>query len=388
MSIEVIIITKHKNTYYTIRKNNIDICKIVFVKGKRGLFDIEISFYRQKFNIKTFKLFNKRSEVFSIDDTENRQITYHYGKDGRKIVIHTKRIDGEPNYKDILLGNVTPPSSNSLFMLPLFKIEVGNSYNGPLSFEDNNIGNLIDIREDNVVEIYMLQNELFIENNHKKYDIAYELESLFPMEYLTSNNAYTGTDKNKYFLGKNGFHQSRRTKDGKKFNLYIDGFYNPYVDCVVKEPTITFFENELYEEIILNTIKNPVIDNKDIINDNGTTYLTINNYDSFDINKPISKDSIGGRIYYDYLNNKIEKDMFLGRYLLARKKLYNRLCLFSLELNLARYIIDNKCNRFLNAITYLYLYYFNKYKDLDCDCDITDEIGWILEPDIFKMEDI
>lgn len=87
-------------TKYNIKKNGIDICKIIFTKAKDiiGRFDIKISFYDEKYKIKVHKLFTYRSQELLVDNIESKQISYHYGRIG-SVRIQVKEHNFNSHYK-------------------------------------------------------------------------------------------------------------------------------------------------------------------------------------------------------------------------------------------------------------------------------------------------
>lgn len=114
-------------TKYNIKKNGIDICKIIFTKAKDiiGRFDIKISFYDEKYKIKVHKLFTYRSQELLVDNVESKQISYHYGRIG-SVRIQVKEHKNPAAKSEQLIYNLVPPNDYSKFPIPLFKLEVNN----------------------------------------------------------------------------------------------------------------------------------------------------------------------------------------------------------------------------------------------------------------------
>lgn len=374
-------------TTYSIKKNNVDICKIIFTKAKdiEGKFDIKIGFYDEKYRIKVHKLFRYHNENVIRDELQDKQISYHYGRSGT-VKVQLRNIKKD-ELSDAIVFNLVPPNDYSLFPIPLFKIEVNSNYKEPLSIINSNRkrheGIIIDLGKNNVAEIYMSSPNDLNEMTFEKYEYGHILESLVPIEYFASNGGHVGFEKNRFYYDEDGSHLITKEIQATDLNLIFDSYYNPNLDRKPIEPCITFIENELYEEILLNTyLQYNVLPNG---GHNGG-YMASSKH-LLDINsKKLVKDTISERIWKN-LDDK-EKKEFYKRAIDSRRILYNKLTLFEKECEKIKVEILKRIGVFLDAILKLNKYYSDLYSNDKLGNNIADEILWMIIYPSLKIEDM
>lgn len=377
-------------TKYRIQKNGIDICKLVFTKAKDlfGRFDLKIVFYDKKYDIRVHKLFSYKSERLYIDNIENKQISYHYGREDR-VKIQLRNIV-EHEVPEEIVYNLVPPNDYSIFPIPLFKIEVPSDIKEPESILNSNKqkheGIVLELGNNNTAEIYMSNPNDNKMNAFKKYEPAFILEALAPIEYFASNGGKVGYEKHRFFYDETGNHIITKDKVASDFNLMINEYDNKFIENKKLNPTITFIENELYEDIILNTSFNPIVsfDEKE---ERIQGYLN-GGKDCFNFKDDniLIKDTVGERIWKT-LKGK-EKEEFFDRCIESRNKLGERYISFINNNEINKEKLKDKVNLFLYIIVQLNQYYIRKYNNKELGKEIPDEILWMIEDPILRSEEI
>lgn len=375
-------------TRYNIKKNDIDICKIIFTKAKdiEGRFDIKISFYNEEYKIKVHQLFRYRNEKINIKDIANKEISYHYGRYDNFVKIQLKNIKEKEPYEEIVY-NLVPPNNYSVFPIPIFKLEVNSNYTEPLKILKSNSkhnGIDIDLEDNNTVEFFMINSSLSLLASMDKYEPAYKLLSYAPIEYYASNGGHIGFEKHHYYFGNDMTHTIKRELQAKDLNIIIDSYYNPTYDKKELLPCITFIENELFEEIILNTTIDPIIKNW---NKRVSGYIA-SGISSLNLKKDdtLVVDTIGERLCRRL--EGAEKAKLFKKSLNARYTLYNRLLKFNDEIEKTKEQLRLKINKFIYAIIELNKYYIKKYENNELNGEIRDEILWMILTPHLKIEDM
>lgn len=375
-------------TKYRIQKNGIDVCKLVFTKANDllGRFDIKIIFYDEKYNIKVHKLFSYKSDTLYIDNTENKQISYHYGRED-KVKIHLRNIV-EHKAPEEIVYNLVPPNDYSIFPIPLFKIEVPNDIKEPKKILDSNKkkheGIIIELKDNNTAEVFMCNPNDNIIDALKKYEPAFILETLAPIEYFASNGGKVGYEKNLFFYDENGENIVEKEMMASDFNLMISSYNNKLIEKRKLKPIITFIENELYEDIILNTSFNPIVsfDGKE---ERIHGYLN-GGKDCFDFknDKILIKDTIGERIWKT-LKGK-EKDDFFDRCIKSRHELGKRYNDFNKYIEKEKKELEYKVNKYIYLIIKLSMFYIQKYKNRELNNSYDFKTLWFIKDPILKCE--
>lgn len=377
-------------TKYNIKKNGVDICKIIFTKAKDiiGRFDIKISFYDEKYKIKVHKLFTYRSQELLVDNIESKQISYHYGRIG-SVRIQVKEHKNTTAKSEQLVYNLVPPNDYSKFPIPLFKLEINNSNDEPAILQNCNkkhSGINIELGNNNTVEVYMANH-----NDRKltSEDIAkmYTFLGNIPIEYFASNGGRVGYEKNRFYYNNSGEHLMKKELTANDFNLLFDGYHNCFFDSKVIETTITFIENELYEDIILNTSINPIvnIDGKECRIPgyiNGGKYFPNFNYET------LIKDTVGEKIWNDLAGNAQEQQDFFSKVIDSQKRLTERLKKFSDDIERKKEKLRYKIDIFLYAIIELNKYYSKKYSNGELGDNLPWEILWMINYQLLNCEEI
>lgn len=377
-------------TKYNIKKNGIDICKIIFTKAKDiiGRFDIKISFYDEKYKIKVHKLFTYRSQELLVDNIESKQISYHYGRIG-SVRIQVKEHKNTAAKSEQLIYNLVPPNDYSKFPIPLFKLEVNNSNNEPIILQNCNkkhSGINIELGNNNTVEVYMANpndRKLTFEDIARMYVF---LENI-PIEYFASNGGMIGYEKNKFYYDDSGEHLMKKELAANDFNLIFDGYHNYFFDSKAIEITITFIENELYEDIVLNTLINPIvnIDGKECRIPgyiNGGKYFSNFNYET------LIKDTVSEKIWRDLAGNVQEQQIFFDKAINSQKRLTERLKKFNEDIENKKNDLKNKTSIFVHAILELNKYYSEKYSRGELGDDLSLEILWMIKFPTLKEEEV
>ena len=377
-------------TKYNIKKTGVDICKIIFTKAKdiNGRFDIKISFYDEKYKIKVHKLFEYRSIELFVDNIESKQISYHYGRIG-SVRIQVKEHKNANAKSEQLIYNLVPPNDYSKFPIPLFKLEVNNLNDEPVLLQNCNkkhSGIDIDLGDNNTVEVYMASpshRELPIEDITGMYTFLGNI----PIEYFASNDGRVGYEKNRFYYDISGQHLIKKELISKDFNLIFDGYHNRFFDNNVIEKTITFIENELYEDIILNTSINCVVNfNGNLCRlpgyINGGKYFPNFNYET------LLDDTISKKIWTALAKNVTEQQIFFNKAIDSQERLTERLKKFNEDIENKKNILKNKTNIFVYAILELNKYYSEKYSRGELGDDLPLEILWMIKFPTLKEEEI
>lgn len=171
------------------------------------------------------------------------------------------------------------------------------------------------------------------------------------------------------------------------FNLLFDGYHNCFFDSKIIETTITFIENELYEDIILNTSINPIvnIDGKEYRIPgyiNGGKYFPNFNYET------LIKDTVGEKIWNDLAGNAQEQQNFFYKVIDSQKRLTERLKKFSDDIERKKEKLRYKIDIFLYAIIELNKYYSKKYSNGELGDNLPWEILWMINYQLLNCEEI
>ena len=121
--------SKKKDIYVPIVKDDKDICRLIFQKKDYGRYDIKLEFLNNSYKVQTYKLFDTTPIVYDVENPENVNISYHHGLDDQPIVIHLKKnkvSEGENRYTTLPATKIQPPNNMQKFPVPLLKIEIPN----------------------------------------------------------------------------------------------------------------------------------------------------------------------------------------------------------------------------------------------------------------------
>lgn len=107
--------------------SNKDIGRIIFSPKDDNQYDIKFNFFQQKFALQLYNLFAWRPTVGFVPESEDLEITYHCAQGNKSPMIHLKKEhvnEGERRYYTLPVPNVRTPRSDTIFPIPLCKIEI------------------------------------------------------------------------------------------------------------------------------------------------------------------------------------------------------------------------------------------------------------------------
>lgn len=102
------------------------VCFFTRDENMPGYYDLKINFQKNLFEVWSYRLFARCPIVWHIDDTENISMSYHHGAGERPIMIHLKNemMRGADAYRTLPVKNILAPGTDSMFPLPLCKLEI------------------------------------------------------------------------------------------------------------------------------------------------------------------------------------------------------------------------------------------------------------------------
>ena len=143
-------------------KNGYDICRIIPNHPKDGKYNLKITFLGKRFDIELYKQFAARVQQVVLDSNYDVEISYHIGEKNNPILIHLKQVhntSGE-KYRTLDLKHIKAPDTQSLFPLPLFRIELPSceTIKKTCKTYKPKPGKhyMLDIKEDNVLGFWIL----------------------------------------------------------------------------------------------------------------------------------------------------------------------------------------------------------------------------------------
>lgn len=256
-----------------------DIARLIFEEDKEenniGKFDIKIDLFGKPFFGRTYKLFQNTPEEWNVESPDKTTITYHHGKNNKPITIHLKNGDTKSTrrYNSVAMDHLIPPSRNTRYPIPLFKLEIPTvAADASSKYRKKSKHHLIDIQNDNTVEFYMASPSFDL----SKFDSSIYSKLLcpqffMPIEYFASYKANIDTIKHENFIPKDE-PQIRMIGIGNLPNmqLFVIKYTWPKMDENLDKIRMTLLENELAEEILLCTRiaygnTNPITDECDSI---------------------------------------------------------------------------------------------------------------------------
>ncbi len=178
-----------------ITKNGYDILRIVegSKDGDKCEFKILPRIDAKNIDIYSMKLFSK-SECFEFDRNRKIEITYHKSTNDKPTKIHVKQINR--NNKEDIIYNTLPltelldPDVNTEIPIPLLKIIVPDEILTVPYRRKPKEHREIDIKDNNIIEIYMTRNGYIEANMENKWFNLRNLQCGNAMQYYA-----TGLDK-------------------------------------------------------------------------------------------------------------------------------------------------------------------------------------------------
>lgn len=110
--------------------NGKDICRLIIHKPDTGKYEIKIDFLKNDFDVNVFRMFSFRPLHKNVKEPYNCDISYHRGENNKPITIHLKNRaaqSGELKYESLPLKHLQAPNINSIFPIPLMKLELPNT---------------------------------------------------------------------------------------------------------------------------------------------------------------------------------------------------------------------------------------------------------------------
>lgn len=277
-----------------INNEEMDFLRLIIMKEEDGKYSIKISTHDNPFEIYLYHLFNPEPRII-IPHHNNNEITYHADKNDNPVKIHIKDIGdiNNPIYRTLPIREISAPSSNDIFMIPLMKICLPNKSNKV--YVSNTRNKEINIGNSNTIELYMHSSNL----DYKDIGFFDILYSFFSIEYFTIYNLECSKDKQTILFREMKENGSISPIRSIKTDIDITIRYNFYRDDNYKSDKIriSFMENKYSNDLIMNTIFKYDLENNKCINgmwDN--VYIRPCKEKDIplvtEINKPFVKDSV------------------------------------------------------------------------------------------------
>lgn len=144
-----------------------DICRIIPFGQEGGKYEFKVDFLDNEFDIYYYKLFSKEPIRVEINDSCNKEITYHKGNHGKPVKIHIK--DKLTNKYELLpIQRIQAPDVNHLFPIPIMKLEIPTDKN-VREFKPKSYYKTIPIEGCNVIELFIANTRFDYEMLNKKY---------------------------------------------------------------------------------------------------------------------------------------------------------------------------------------------------------------------------
>lgn len=246
-----------KNIKIPIVKDGKDICRMIFTEDIDGKFDVKIDFLGNPYSVMAYRLFQNIPEVWEVEDPSHTSLTYHHGKNNRPITIHLKDENSAQKYKSLLTNRILPPNRNSLFSIPLLKLEIPTFViDNAQTYRQKGSHRPIVLQDDNVLEIYMSSlRSPFADLFADKFQILLYPQMFLSIEYFATYTVLTDYAKKDNFIP-HGAPAVRRIgiKGLPGIMVYATKFPWPEMDSRLDKIRITFLENEFAEDILLCTL--------------------------------------------------------------------------------------------------------------------------------------
>ena len=241
--------TKKKKPKIAIVLDGKDICRIIPFNSDMGKYELKIDFLENDFDITLYKLFCVEPIKLELIDSSEREVTYHRGANDKPLRIHLKHKENH-TYETLPLDKIKPPDVNSMFPIPILKIEVPTK-SSEIKYIPKDYHRVIDPEDCNVLEIYLAHSNYDLENVEKKLPGVFIAFLTLSFEIYATNTVTTGKQKYANFL-------PRREPKTVLSPIKVLGdmqiipiFYKDLLlDEKLTKINVTFIENELSEAIL------------------------------------------------------------------------------------------------------------------------------------------
>lgn len=244
--------TRNKKPKIAIVVDGIDICRIIPFNSDIGKYELKIDFLENEFEISLFKLFCKEPIKFELEDSPQREITYHKGTNEKPIIIHLKHKEDQTNerYIPLPLKKIIAPNVNNIFPLPILKLEIPSKINGK-KYKHKPNHRVIELEDCNVLEVFMAHSDFDFDKVMNKLPTVFTAFLVLSFEIYATNSVTTGRQKYNNFFPedkpKTVFSQYNLFNDMQLLGIY---YFDKLLDEKLSKIKVTFIENELSEAIL------------------------------------------------------------------------------------------------------------------------------------------
>jgi len=240
---------KKKNSKIAIVIDGKDICRIIPFNPESGIYELKIDFLENDYDITIYKLFNVEPIKWNLNEPSHQEITYHKGTNKQPLRIHLKNKLNH-TYETLPLEKIKPPDMNSLFPLPIVKLEVPTN-TLETKFVSKGYHKVVNPEECNVIEIYMVNSNFDWDFFEEKLPGIFEAFLMLSFEYYATNTVVTGKQKYRNFIDKekstNGMSSIKIFDDMQIISIH---YRDPSLDKKHSKINVTFIENELSDAIL------------------------------------------------------------------------------------------------------------------------------------------
>jgi hypothetical protein len=243
-----------------ITKNGKDLFRLIFVPAGEGKYDVKICCLGKPYIVDIYQHFAYRPIRIDPIQSQEKEITYHHGQGKWPVLIHLKNTQTEEShqqYETVLSLGLNAPSTQAMFPQPLFKIEIPQSLvDFSSQYHPKKETAQIEIENNNVIEFYLTRPSFKSEDFYNRFYPLYSVYSTLSIEYFCTNSLCSGLEKEDALKTT---HEKERTvgiaASRKDVSVQTAFYYHRNADAD-KKCRITLFQNDLAEDILLNT---PVI---------------------------------------------------------------------------------------------------------------------------------
>ena len=234
-----------------------DIGRIIFSPKDEAQYDIKFNFLRQQFAVQVYNLFAWRPTVLFVPESDDVEVTYHCAQGEKDPTIHLKKEhikDGERRYAPLPIPNVCPPRKDTVFPIPLCKIEIPDQVIGAAElYARSKYNHKIELKKENVIELYMCNEKFQFLDLVRRFPKVMVPLQMMSIDFFASNTSLSDYQKNKNF-----FPKGHEPKDvgmeismPNHMHLYISFYRDEQRAKALDRIMLTFMENKYAEDIML-----------------------------------------------------------------------------------------------------------------------------------------
>lgn len=233
-------------------KDDYDLLRIVPFNKSEDKYDFKISMLKNRYALRIYQT-GKPGFLYSTEDITDWEFSYHGQLDDKPAKIHAKHMSEPKLYKDFPLANLIDMKINSEFPLPLMKMGVCTDESFK-RFKKKDKYSMLDMKEGNVAEFYLLNNNFDMDNFMIKWDIFHFLFLVLPMEYYSNGKMDLNIYKMNFFADskKDTYFTQGQFKVSDEISVMINSYYDPHVDSKKQQSYLSFFENGSYLKYLSN----------------------------------------------------------------------------------------------------------------------------------------